>query len=81
MHKRIEILVRCLFAVVLAGVLVSCSSGERETEARNEDAAAEETVFDPMTGTMDRAREVEDLSNSRMDQLNEELEESGEPRP
>jgi hypothetical protein len=64
----------------LAVLLASCGDASTTTSAGGQDAAVDEelapTVFDPMVGTMDRARGVEDLSNNRMDELNRQLEES-----
>ena len=66
----------------LAVLLASCgdASTTTTTSAGGQDASVDEelapTVFDPMVGTMDRARGVEDLSNNRMDELNRQLAES-----
>jgi len=38
--------------------------------------APEETVFDPLVGTMDRAENVDAVSADRMDELNKQLAES-----
>lgn len=39
-------------------------------------AAGGDTVFDPMVDTIDEAGQVDDLARSRMDTLNDELEQS-----
>lgn len=81
MQMRNGLLVRGMLVAFLVGMLAGCSSGDPESGTQSDEDTVEETVFDPMTGTMDRAREVEELSGNRMDRLNEELEESGESRP
>jgi len=48
----------------------SISSGESRT-AGDEADAGQEGVFDPMVGTMDRAKAVEDITNQRNDALRE----------
>jgi len=53
---------RVLIAVGLTACLAACS-GEKPEEG--------EGVFDPMVGTMDRAKGVEDLTNQRRDNLDE----------
>ena len=55
--------------------LVACGGPPADTE-RAETAAqdAEETVFDDMLETQDRARAVEDLSFGRKDSLDQALE-------
>ena len=68
------------WSLSLAVLVASCGDAGTTTSAGKQDAPVEEelapTVFDPMIGTMDRARGVEDLSNNRMDELNRQLEES-----
>ena len=55
-------------------LVVSCggdNSGEtRESEVRN---ARQDSVFDPMVGTMDRARTVDQLSADRKDELDQQI--------
>ena len=60
-------------AVLIALGLWGCSGGD---PADGEQSAAEESVFDPMTSTIDRAQDVEDQMNQRVDELNKRLEES-----
>ncbi|MDP6435749.1 MAG: hypothetical protein QF790_10835 [Gammaproteobacteria bacterium] len=54
-------------------LLGACGSPESAS-----DQAVEETegVFDPMVGTMDKARAVEDIANSRNEELNKRMEEA-----
>ena len=58
-----------LCLVALAG----CSSADQSEPSA---AQAEESAFDPMTSTIDRAQGVDDLMNQRMDDLDKRLEES-----
>ena len=74
---------------ILAGLvtatllLAGCGSpddpeyAERERE-RREAAQQRESVFDPMTGTMDRADGVNEINMGRTDRLDEAIEESDE---
>lgn len=59
---------RCLF--ILAGliVLTGCNGGESDREAERE------TVFDPLTGTLDRAEATQELERERKRRIDEELE-------
>lgn len=72
---------------ILTGLLVTslllagCGSpddpeyAERERERRKA-AEERESVFDPMTGTMDRADGVNEINMGRTDRLDEAIEES-----
>jgi len=69
--------------ILIIGVLVAgCSSGDSDQDpkaAAKESADAEvpaETVFDPMVGTIDRAKSVDAASAGRMSELNKQLDES-----
>ena len=64
-------MLRCLTISLIATFAVGCSSGDRDDESPTE----QEGVFDPMVNTMDKARGVEDLSQSRKKELDEALEE------
>jgi hypothetical protein len=73
-----RILIGSLLALALTAGCVDTITDE-EAKVEQERRAAnvrEDTVFDPMIGTMDRARGVEDLSAGRMDDLNRQLEAS-----
>lgn len=59
---------------VIGAVLLVCACGNPGSGEADE-SADEEGVFDPMVGTMDRARGVEDVANSRLDELNKRVEE------
>ncbi|HUO82791.1 MAG TPA: hypothetical protein VM616_08050 [Gammaproteobacteria bacterium] len=48
---------------------VACGEGGGES-------TEPETAFDPMTETLDRAREVDDIARSRVDVLEEQIEAS-----
>ena len=54
---------------LLAILLAACAGPEDEQRAPDD-----ESVFDPMVETLDRAEEVDALSRDRMRQLNEQLE-------
>ncbi len=56
-----------------AALLAACSA---QDPAPQEAIPVEETAFDDVVGTMDKARAVEDTSRQRMDQLNDALENS-----
>ena len=60
-------------AVLIALGLWGCSGGDPSDVKQSAD---EESVFDPMTSTIDRAQDVEDQMNQRVDELNERLEEN-----
>jgi hypothetical protein len=65
--------------LLISGVLAAgCSSGDSGQEPQEVAApqAPTETVFDPLVGTMDRAKSVDTLSADRMEELNNQLEES-----
>ena len=68
-----------LWSFALAVLLAGCGdTGTTGTATGSQDAKVEEepeeTVFDPMVGTMDRAATVEDLSMSRKDEMDEAIE-------
>ena len=60
----------CLIGVVTL-LLGSCGSGERD-----EPKPLEESVFDPLTSTLDKAEQVDDLNRDRMQQLNDQMEDN-----
>lgn len=65
-------------AVLLAVVLAACGTDDVDrarTEAEKQ-RALEESTFGEMTGTLDKAREVEELNADRKRQLDEAVEES-----
>ncbi|MDJ0926464.1 MAG: hypothetical protein QNJ73_02345 [Gammaproteobacteria bacterium] len=55
----------CLLVLLGSG----CGSGDRE-----EPKPLEESVFDPLTSTLDKAEQVDDLNRDRMQQLNDQME-------
>ncbi|MFO7304178.1 MAG: hypothetical protein C0P74_001560 [Gammaproteobacteria bacterium] len=56
----------------LIGLLLAlCACGEQEANSRAQ--PIEDTAFAELTGTMDKARAVEDVASQRMKQLNEAL--------
>ena len=61
------------WAVLIALLLLGCSGSDPSDVKQSAD---EESVFDPMTSTIDRAQDVEDQMNQRVDELNKRLEES-----
>ena len=68
-----------LWSCFLSALLAGCGdTGTTGTVTGGQDAKVEEepeeTVFDPMVGTMDRAAAVEDLSMSRKDEMDEAIE-------
>ncbi len=55
--------------------LAGCGGGESTATKQDEtNPAATESVFDPMVGTIDTAKAVEDLSADRTEKLDKELE-------
>ena len=60
---------RALLPGIVVFVLCGCGSGERD-----EPKPLEESVFDPLTSTLDKAEQVDDLSRDRMQQLNDRIE-------
>ena len=57
--------------------LAGCGGGESTATKQDEtNPAATESVFDPMVGTIDTAKAVEELSTNRTDDLNKEIEKS-----
>jgi hypothetical protein len=59
--------------VALGIVLGGCGAGETD---RGADSEPRETVFDPLTDTLDRAEGVQDTLDERRDRLERELEEA-----
>lgn len=65
---------------IVGALLAGCSSGDSgqglneaaQAPATDEQAPAE-TVFDPMVGTIDRAKSVDAVSADRMKELNKQL--------
>ncbi len=70
--------------MLIIGVFVAgCSSSDsdQDPKAAARDSAADaqvpaETVFDPMVGTIDRAKSVDAVSADRMNELNKQRDES-----
>ncbi|HHQ13519.1 MAG TPA: hypothetical protein ENK16_00675 [Chromatiales bacterium] len=60
-----------IFVVVLLG-LSACGN----PPAPDDEPADGASVFDPMTDSLDRAREVEELNAQRKSQLDEQLEQA-----
>ena len=61
-------------AVVLATIaLAACGGASSDQEQQGEEV--EETVFDPMVETIDRAHGVEDIAAQRRDELDKAIEE------
>jgi len=69
-----NIIISMAAAAALA-TLMACGSASNE-EAADENAKAQEGVFDPMVETMDRAREVEDLVQQQKKDVDEALEQA-----
>ena len=59
-----------VFALMIS--VSGCGSADEEPAERTE---AEATVFDDQVEALDKAKQVEELANDRLDQLNSELEE------
>lgn len=64
---------RICIALVPAIICAAAACTDSEPVAP---AAERETVFDPMVDTIEEAEQVDDLARSRMDTLNEQLEQS-----
>lgn len=70
--------------ILIIGVsLTGCSNGDSDqgSKAAARDSAADaqvpaETVFDPMVGTIDRAKSVDAVATDRVSELNKQLDES-----
>lgn len=62
-------------AVLAAIVLSACGGGSEPADERTE-SAPRETVFDPLVGTMDRARGVQQTVDDRAAELRRAIEES-----
>lgn len=56
-----------VFTCVVVLVLGGCAE-------REEPKPLEESVFDPLTSTLDKAEQVDDLSRDRIQQLNDRME-------
>ena len=63
---------KILLALCLLTSLLGCTAPE-EPRATEE---PKETVFDPLTSTLDRARDVDRISRQRKEQLDQQLEET-----
>ena len=64
-------MLRFAMLVTLSLCALACGSGQPDDDSR---AEAESGVFDPMVDTLDRAEQVEDLSQDRKRQLDDALE-------
>lgn len=65
-------MIRNLLLIVALALVAACSSGESEAP----EAAvvpADDTVFDPMTDSLQRAKEAEDLVEQRKDDIDARL--------
>jgi len=67
--KKLLLPVFCILAFLF---VVSCGSSDEPVAPKSE---PDETVFDPMLETLDRAKRVEQFSKDRMQQLDQQLEE------
>lgn len=67
----VEIMRSVLLMLGVAVLLAACSSPQEEAPEPYEDR---ETVFDPMTDTIDRAEAVEDIGRDRKRSMDEALE-------
>ncbi|NBC22046.1 MAG: hypothetical protein GVY21_01075 [Gammaproteobacteria bacterium] len=56
--------------------LTACGGAEREAADDGEAYEDRETVFDPMTETIDRAKEVEEMGRDRKKAMDEALEDA-----
>jgi hypothetical protein len=56
--------------------LAACGGAGEESDGKNDAYEDRETVFDPMTDTIDRAKEVEDIGKDRKKAMDEALEEA-----
>lgn len=65
-----------LMLMAVGTFLAACDNadGPADADAVEKPAAPEETVFDPMVGTMDRAQGLEDTSRSRKDEMDAAIE-------
>ncbi len=54
--------------------LAACGGAEEEAAKSDEPYEDRETVFDPMTDTIDRAKEVEEMGKDRKKAMDEALE-------
>ena len=61
----------CAVLIVGCGSPDSASEGPAESEAP---ANKEEGVFDPLVGTLDRAESVNDISDSRKEEMDQQIE-------
>ena len=59
------------FVPALALLVLSSCGGDESTRT---DAAVEESAFDPMVSTIDKAKGVENLSADRTEELDKEIE-------
>ena len=64
-----------LFSITLMFILAGCGSSD-DTSSGSSEASVEkneESVFDPMVDTLDKAREVEDIVMQQKEQMDEAL--------
>ncbi|WP_405227307.1 hypothetical protein [Lentisalinibacter sediminis] len=67
---------RNLFLIGTCLVLAACGGADDEATKSDEPYEDRETVFDPMTDTIDRAKEVEEMGKDRKKAMDEALEEA-----
>ena len=72
MDMRLGICLTSLLVLAACGGSPDSSGSAAEDEERPEDR---ETVFDPMVGTIDRAKGVEDMNMQRKDEMDRAIEE------
>lgn len=60
--------------MLACGLLGACGAAPEPESARPE-AAADESVFDPLTSTIERAESVQDTVNQRTEELRRRIEE------
>ena len=66
---------RIWVVIVGFGLLAGCSNPDDAVDYEDEgdEGEVEETVFDPMVGTMDRAAAVEDMGMDRKAEMDEAI--------
>ena len=76
MHKYVKV----ILAVVTMGLVATCVPSESDHDDRKTDAekqqALQSSTFGPMVGTMDRAKDVEQLQQDRKQKLDQAMEAS-----
>jgi len=66
-----------LLTLTMLVFTIGCDGGESAGTAEGQaQDARQESVFDPMTQTVDRAKEVEELSLSRKADVDQQIEDS-----